>query len=200
MRSSLGIVFGVLLLVGGCGSAGLQEPARARGGDLPTTPQALAAVAAEHAGEPDSASATSRFQRDEFTGRAVATELRYGSDGEYDGDSLSVAVGTGWTKDPTSCASLDSLPGECVRVGDGLLAWEELEPEEDPGLVLLAVPKGDAVVVITYAGPDITGDPRRLDLPIGVDDLQAIAADPRVDLTTSRAALDAGRALASWQD
>jgi hypothetical protein len=41
-------------------------------------------------------------------------------------------------------------------------------------------------VLVTYAGPDITKDPRLLDLPISVDDLRAIAADPRLALPSSR--------------
>ena len=44
------------------------------------------------------------------------------------------------------------------------------------------------------------GDPRDLDLPIPVDHLLAIATDPRVDLTTSQAALDAGAGLDFWRD
>jgi hypothetical protein len=178
MRSSLGVFCVTALLVSGCGSNGVEDQ---RGGPA-TTPQALAAVAAEYAGKPDSVSVSSGDYRREFTGSVLGAELRYRSDGEYDGDGLSVTVGTGWTKDASDCASLDLPSGDCVRTGNGLLAWEEVEPEEDPGLVLVVEPKGDAVVLVTYYGPDITGDPRRLDLPISVDDLQAIADDPRVDV------------------
>jgi hypothetical protein len=73
----------------------------------------------------------------------------------------------------------------------------DVAPEEDPGYVVV-VDKGDATVAVRNAGPDITGDPRDLDLPISVDDRFAIAHDARVDVTTSRAAVDAGEDLDYW--
>ncbi len=37
-------------------------------------------------------------------------------------------------------------------------------------------------------------------MPISTDDLFAIANDPRVDVTTSQEAVDAGADLPFWQD
>lgn len=168
-----------------------------QGGDLPTTPQALAAVVADHVGEPDSATADQDLA-EEFTGRSVGAELRFDSDGEYDGDLVAIAVGSGAKPEVRDCAGFGDRVSGCAPVDGGVLAWEKQEPEEDPGVVYLVVPKGAATVLLHYAGPDITGDPRKLDLPISVDDLRAIAADPRVDVTTSQAALDAGEKLPHW--
>lgn len=197
MKSLLGTLCAALL-VAGCGSAGVDE-SPPEGGDLPTTPQALAAMVAEHVGQPDSAT-TDRDLPDELTGHAVGAELRFGSDGEYDGDSLSIAVGTGLKPGIRDCHGFHEWVAGCVAVTGGVLAWQEQEPEEDPGVVYLVVDKNGAEVVLTYAGPDITADPRGLDLPIDVEDLQAIAADARVDVTTSQAALDAGERLPHWHD
>ena len=55
-------------------------------------------------------------------------------------------------------------------------------------------------MLLFTSGGAVTGDPRDLDLPIGVDEMAAVAADPRVDVTTSHAALEAGEELASWSD
>jgi hypothetical protein len=191
------LVLSVLTIGAGCGSNGAEEPPQ--GGDLPVTAQALAAVAAEHAGKPDSTRADDDLT-EEFTGHAVGAELRYGSDGEYDGDSLALAVGHGLSPKERDCAGFGDRVSGCVAVDGGVLAWEKQVPEEDPGVVYLVVPKGNAVVLLYYAGPDITGDPRKLDMPISVDDLRAIAADPRVDITTSQAALDAGDKVSHWRD
>jgi hypothetical protein len=53
----------------------------------------------------------------------------------------------------------------------------DVAPEEDPGYVVV-VDKGDATVAVRNAGPDITGDPRDLDLPISVDDRFASRTTP----------------------
>jgi hypothetical protein len=55
-------------------------------------------------------------------------------------------------------------------------------------------------VFVYQAGPDVTGDPRELDLPISVDDMVALAEDPRVDVTTSAGAVAAGEDLGWWFD
>jgi hypothetical protein len=54
--------------------------------------------------------------------------------------------------------------------------------------------------VLVTSGGRVTGDPRDLDLPVGVDDLVAVAEDPRVDVTTSQEATDAGADLRFWRD
>ena len=188
------------LSVAGCGTVTpAPRTADAEGGTLPITARALAAVASEHAGEPASATREADAA-EEFKKGGVGTELRYGSDGEYDDDMLVVAVGTGLAEDHADCdAPLDGLDG-CAQVDGGVLFWEEEAPEEDPGVVYLVSPKEKGTVLVFYAGPTITKDPRDLDLPIPVDDLLAIATDPRVDVTTSQAALDAGAGLDFWRD
>ena len=87
----------------------------------------------------------------------------------------------------------------CVETDQGMLMWEDVAPESDPGVVYVLVNKGDTTALLFYAGPTITGDPRELDMPISTDDLFAIANDPRVDLTTSQEAVDAGSDLPFWQ-
>ncbi len=60
--------------------------------------------------------------------------------------------------------------------------------------------KGASTVLLFQSGPLVTGDPRRLDLRISVKDVFAIAQDPRVDVTTSAAAIRAGEELSTWTD
>lgn len=79
----------------------------------------------------------------------------------------------------------------------GVLLWED---EEDPGVFYVIAEKGESAALLFYAGPRITGDPRELDLPIPVETLFDIATDPRVDVTTSQEALEAGDELSSWRD
>jgi hypothetical protein len=189
------------LALTGCGTmTGTSPSGSPEGGDVPTTAQALAFVAAEHAGTPSSAT-RENDAAEEFDRKAIGTELRYGSDGEYDGDMLVVAVGQGMHRTVSDCeAESNEYLAGCVETEQGMLMWEDVAPESDPGVVYVVVDKGDTTALLFYAGPTITGDPRELDMPISTDDLFAIANDPRVDVTTSQNAVDAGADLPFWQD
>ncbi len=201
-KRSLALSVGLLSLVlSGCSDDTRASPTDpAVGGHEPTTAQALAYVAAEHAGTPDSA-VRERDAAEEFKSGGVGTELRYGADGEYDGDMLVVAVGKGLEAAPVDCdaEATQSLAG-CVVTDQGTLMWEDEAPEEDPGVVYVVVDKGETAALLFYAGPSITGDPRELTLPISTEVLFAIANDPRVDVVTSAEATEAGADLSFWQD
>lgn len=185
----------------GCGDTAT-DPGQeeVRGGDEPTTAQALAHVAAEHAGTPSSATSEDDAA-EEFTSGGVGAELRYGSDGEYDGDLLVVAVGKGLDPALSRCgAKANQYLAGCVTTDRGTLMWEAEAPEEDPGVVYVVADKGESTALLFYAGPSITADPRELDLPIPTDVLFDIAADPRVGVTTSAEAVAAGADLPFWKD
>lgn len=49
--------------------------------------------------------------------------------------------------------------------------------------------------VVVQSGQEITRDPRRLDLTPGVDEMVALAEDPRLRLRTSPAAIELGEEL-----
>lgn len=163
------------------------------------TARALAYVAAEHAGTPDSAT-RERDAAEEFTSGGIGAQLRYGSDGEYDGDVLVVATGAGLDASLIDCdaEATASLTG-CTTTDQGTLMWEEEAPEEDPGVVYVLVDKGESAALLFYAGPSISGDPRTSDMPISTEVLFAIANDPRVDTTTSEEAVAAGADLSFWR-
>jgi hypothetical protein len=189
------------LVLSGCDN-GTQAPLTdaAVGGLAPTTARALAYVAAEHAGPPASA-VRERDGAEEFTSGGVGTELRYGSDAEYDGDMLVVAAGKGLDPALSDCGAEEthSLAG-CVSTEQGMLMWEDEVPEEDPGVVYVVVDNGETATLVFYAGPPITGDPRDLDMPISTEVLFAIANDPRVGVTTSAEAVQAGAKLSYWKN
>lgn len=199
---ALGATLGALVVaLAGCGDVTATAPVDpGAGGPEPTTARALAAVAVEYAGEPSSAEQESDAA-ERFASNGIGVRLRYGSTGESDGDLLEVATGTDLDASQLDCDGERApfLDG-CVTTEEGLLVWEEVEPEEDPGLVVVVVEKGDGAARLLYAGPDITGDPRELDLPIPVETLFDIATDPRVDVTTSAEAVDAGEDLSYWRD
>ncbi|MBE7325466.1 hypothetical protein IEQ44_12465 [Nocardioides sp. Y6] len=183
------------VVVTACGT----QSASPQGGDEPTTPGALAYVAAEHAGSPDRVSVMKRRDVTSlFSEGGEGAELRYGSDGEYDGDMLVVVVGQGLDPDLLDCDTERNAGADgCEHTDDGMLIWEDLTPEEDPGTLTVIVEKEGATVLVGYAGPTITDDPRQMELPISVDTLFAIAADPRVDATTTAEANAAGEELVS---
>ncbi len=172
-----------MLALGGCRD---QEV----GGDQPITPGALAWVAAEHFGPPTSASRFPAASRRIGAG-AVATKLAYD-------EALSVAVMP--APETAVCdAPLLGAADDCVKTADGYLAWILAQPEEDPGVVYVVVPKDDSWAIVLSSGPEaVTKDPRELQFSISVDDMFDLANDPRVDLTTTQAAIDGGDALDYW--
>ncbi len=96
-------------------------------------------------------------------------------------------VGTGLPMSQFACddADIQDLTG-CDRADGGSLLWQKQEPEEDAGFIYAAISRGDTTVVVYQAGPTVNGDPRDKDMPISIEDMFAIANDPRVDLTTSQ--------------
>ncbi|QIK67203.1 hypothetical protein G7072_13375 [Nocardioides sp. HDW12B] len=180
-----------------CGDRG-EDASTPEAGDVPTTPRALAWVAAQTLPAPDRASATDDF--DELGRDAVGIEMRYGSDGEYDGDLLALGVSDRLPRDLVDCEANDYLSG-CVTTDDGVvLQWEEQVPEEDPGTVIVIVPRAEGAAVLFQSGEPVTGDPRELDLRVSVDEMIALGQDPRVAPTTTQEAVDGGEDLAFWVD
>lgn len=186
------------MLLAGCGEAGGSARAPATGGDEPTTPASLAYVAAQYVGEPDSADAGSSLGG-AFRRAPLEVELRFGSTGEDDGDAVQVAVGRGFDERLRSCARLRGRASGCEDLPDGFWYWEEEVPEEDPGGVFVLQRKGPVAAVVAYYGPAIKGDPREQELPVEVETLLDLAADPRVDLTTTREAVEAGAKTPYWR-
>lgn len=181
---------GKLLLIALAGSLALSGCRERVQDDVPVTPEALAWVAAEHLGDPALASRYPAAARRIGEG-AVAASLSYD-------EAISVAV----LPDPDGfdCEGVRAENADgCVETHGGWLAWALEEPEEDPGVVWAVVDKRDSVAVVISSGPTpITDDPRNLELAISVDDLFEVAKDPRVDLTTTREAVDGGEQIGYW--
>jgi hypothetical protein len=157
-------------------------------------------VVAEHTGEPSEAGRATDLE-ELGRGLAAGADFHYSGRGAVGSYLLTVAVGRGFEELAGGCDTwLAQGTSGCEESVDGLVAWEQATPDEDPGVVYVLVAKGRTDVLLYSSGSPITGDPRRLDLPVSVQDMMAIAADPRVDLTTSRAAIEAGRGLTFWTD
>ncbi|MBL0749833.1 hypothetical protein [Nocardioides baculatus] len=143
------------------------------------TPDGIAEVVADHVErEPKDVSAWDVMTR-ELEVDAPGAALEYGS-----GDFLGVAVAP-TTDSPLVCADT-SFFDECVDVEhdgtDLVLAWQELEPEEDPGVVYVIDRRDGEDVVAHYSGASIEGDPREIDLGISVDEMAEIVTDARLTL------------------
>lgn len=170
-------------------------PSSPEGGDEPTSPRSLAYVAAEHVDlEPTKAGVD--WAADDYRRlfpepkRAVAASINFAGEGNI----VVIGVSPQRPKEGPYCDD-----GFCADLGDGVtLHWDEVAPESDPGLVGVVAELDDHTVVLRYSGPEITGDPRDLDLPVSVDTLVDIATDPRVAPTTSADALDGGEEIDFW--
>lgn len=191
----------VLTLVFGCG-AKTGESNSPGGGKEPTTARALAAVVEDHLADKVGYATSARPGLD--AARAVGgvgAELRYRAKGEPSKPAVSIAVGTKAAAAEFTCKKLMSQSYDgCAATNGGVLFWENETPEEDPGVVYVALRKGSATALMFLSGPVISKDPRKLDLRISVEDLFAIAKDDRVNTTTSSSAVHAGEALKSWTD
>lgn len=172
-------------------------PDQPEGGDEPTTPRSLAYVVSEHVDlEPTKAGVD--WAADNYRHlfphpkRAVAASTNFAGEGNI----VVVGISPEREKEGPSCED-----GFCADLGDGItLTWDEIVPEEDPGLVVVIAELDTHTVVLRYSGPHITGDPRDLGLPISVDTLVDIVTDPRVAPTTSQEALDSGEEIDFWLD
>ncbi len=99
---------------------------------------------------------------------------------------------------------LDGCVEENTDAGDRLvITWTELEPEEDPGSVDLAVIGSDQVVGVSMSGATVKGDPREEgSLSFDFQNLVDIAEDPGVGLTTTPDLIAAGDDISDdvWLD
>ncbi len=195
VAAGLVVVVVVLVLVGILTvTSGPEEP---EDGEATTTPRSLAFVVSEQV-DLDPTKAGVDWAADSYgrlfphPKRAVAASTNFAGEGNI----VVVAVSPERMKDEVPCEE-----GTCADLGDGItLTWEEAAPEEDPGVVFVIAELDTRTVVLRYAGPEITGDPRDLDLPIPVDTMVDVVTDPRVAPTTTQAAVDSGEEIDFWLD
>ncbi|CUR56589.1 exported hypothetical protein [metagenome] len=164
----------VPLALAGCGAdAGPREPAA----DL--SPDGIAAVVADHVERTPTRVEPWEVMTRELEVEAPGAFLVYRR-----GMSLRVAVAP-TTDSPLVCGD-ESFFDECVDLDhDGhrlVLAWQELEPEEDPGIVYVIDRRDGEDVIADYSGVSITGDPRGLDLGITLEQMAEIVTDERLTL------------------
>ena len=180
-----------LLLLSGCGDSN-GEGGPGSTADGPLTSRAIAAVMLDHL--PDDTTRRAATYIDEDSPRGlVGTELplqrRRGvrrRPGRGDGP-------------PGAGGTVRDADENCADLGDGMtLQWDELVPEEDPGIVLVTRQHGDEVVSALVSGPSITGDPRDLDLEPSVETLMKLVQDPRLQLQADGETLAAGEELSDW--
>ena len=171
------------LLLAGCG--GGDEPGA---GDETITPAAIAAITQEHVDlEPRRISEWDVFTRE----RGVESP---GARLEYADVTLAVVVAP-TTDSPLVCAVptfFDECVDESVDGHDVTIAWQDLEPEEDPGVVYVIDRREGEDVAVQVTGASITDDPRDLDLEVPLADLAALATDHRLSITTSQLVVDLG--------
>jgi hypothetical protein len=177
----------VLISVAACGS-----DESAGSSTEKTTPRALAAVLVDRLDRTTKAEATEGITY--YGPGAVGATVHLAPENQVE-----LVVGDDLPDELTSCRAEADLRDACVEIGDAVLTWTDEEPEEDPGVVTVTVPKGDGWALATQSGPTITSDPRTLDLDVSVDDMLAMARDRRVGLTTTPATIAAGDEVPHWR-
>ncbi|MBS43788.1 MAG: hypothetical protein CMH83_11640 [Nocardioides sp.] len=197
MRTTLtSLTVALLVPLAGCGT--VTGAADDGAGGEPITQRAIAAVTLEHLPGDTISRAASYTDVDDPQG-ALGADLRYPDPDDPQSDGYLVRV----FLTPSDAVEEQLCAQECVEVEvDGtplVLRWDELVPEEDPGLVVVERTGAQEQVRVLFAGPSITGDPRDLDLPVSVEDLEAVATDPRLGLTTSAATIALGDDLDDWE-
>lgn len=187
---------------GAAGSTGTRS-ATSRSGEVAVadgnalTPRAVAAVVAGHL-TPGTPFVARSLGQVEVPAGSVGTSMGIGTDPGSDGAPLQVVVSpAGSEPDPCVFDACDrrSVDGRVVA-----LSWDGQHPQEDPGVVAVRVTDGSRVVTVSWGGDEVTGDPRTLDLSLGLDVLEAIALDPALAPTTTAAAIAAGERLVQWSD
>lgn len=194
-RRGMALLAAALLLTG-CGSDDVSEaaeadekprptqaasidPADLRPGNQPATPEALAAITLQRVHvEPEAFEGGDLyFEQDE-----VGTVLLWGEE-----HSLEVKAGP-VDDDLLSTWCQDGMSG-CVEVkaetGAATVAWDLATDDGTPGQLMVSHTSGGEERRAAYVGEKITGDPRKLDLEVSVDDLVALVTDPRLGTKTT---------------
>lgn len=172
----------VLLAVtlAGCTDA----PADRRGAEVkagPATPAKVEAIARDHLAEPTAA------EEAEYDGSdprgSVGARLDHGA------EHVDVVVGPTRPEpveaacEVSECVVLDTE----VRGGRLTLAWQELVPEEDPGIIVLVLEREGEFSLVRWGGDiEVTDDPRELDLEVSVDDAVDLLEDQRLRLVVPK--------------
>jgi hypothetical protein len=199
MRRS--VLAAVLLLAApacGTGADSPADPPSGGEGDVPITSAAIAAVAVDHL--PEGPSSMEATYTDNRSARGyLGADFRYGADGESDGDLVRVTLQPHQQREvcgneyDDGCVELDAPDGSRM-----FLVWQELEPEEDPGIVYVVLQRHEEDVTVYAGGESIDGDPRELDLRLSVTAMTDLAVDDRLHLMTTQAVVDAGEDLEGW--
>jgi hypothetical protein len=192
--SAYALVLAGLFTLAGCGEGSEAQ----KGGNIPITQRAIAAVALEHL--PTNTTPREATYTDNHDPKgALGADLRYHGDGESDGGLLRVFISPKVDKHPCPGEYLDGCETRSVPGGTLVLTWQKEEPEEDPGFVDVTMVRDGQETRVSWFGDTIKGDPRKQHLMISVKKLQQVAQDPRLRRTTSQDAIDAGKALKHWK-
>lgn len=168
------------------------------GPEVPATSRALVAVALTHLDvEPSFYESLDRPDLD-FGKGTLGGHIRHGGDDMSSSDGLLVSV-TPTTKSPPSCTEWVECVVTPTDQGKLTTIWQEEEPEEDPGFVAVTLQREDELAWVQQSDEAVTGDPRKQDLKVSVDEMIAIVEDPEFSLVTRQAAVDAGEKLSPWK-
>jgi hypothetical protein len=165
--------------------------------EAPLTPRAVAAVAVDVLDlDPEAAGGDpSRFE--ELGQGVIAAQVRLRGDADEPGTLLRVSVSPP-LDDPCAVLVTAGCTNSTVDGGTLTVAWQVVEPEEDPGFVFISLRRDDESISVGSYGEEIVGDPRDQDLELSVDDLVKLVADPRLSLVTSQAVVDLGASYEPW--
>ncbi len=157
------------------------------------TPGALAAVALDHV----EIQATSVFggRDSEFYPAGSIWAGMYVKEPGRHKDGIFTLAASPTENELPSCDDADGCAVLETRSGTVDLWWVEDMDLGDQGIVRVTARRGDEMLMASWTGHGVTGDPREADLVVSVDDLVAIVTDPRFGLKTSADAVERGQRL-----
>jgi hypothetical protein len=196
----------VVLAVGWAGLASCSADGGPVVGDEPITSEAIAAVMMEHVDLQPVAvhpypALSSRTRAPyapwpESAEGAVIYFAGVAEDVDRVGERISISAIVQPAPDTAPCEDITLSSVEASVDGHEVsIAWQDREPEEDPGIVHVIDRADGEEVDLLLMGPYITDDPRELDLGVPLGDLAALVTDPRLSVTTSQEVVDLGSSV-----